>query len=59
MWHLTNHNDQRGNYNSYTPEQQARIGKYAAGNDATRPAKHYTTVWGISINESTPSGKDP
>ena len=53
MWRLTNHNDQCGNYNSYTPEQWARIGKYASENGATRAAKHYTAVWGISINEST------
>ena len=29
------------------------IGKYAAENGATRAAKHYSAVWGISINEST------
>ena len=50
--HLTNHNDQRGNYNSYTPEQRARIGKYTSENGATRAAKHYTAIWGNSINES-------
>ena len=44
---------QRGKYNSYTPEQRARIGKYAAENGATRAAKHFTAAWGISINEST------
>ena len=44
---------QRGKYNSYTPEKRARIGKYASENGATRAAKHYTVVWGISINEST------
>ena len=44
---------QRGKYNSYTPEQRARIGKYASENGATHAAKHYTEVWSISINEST------
>ena len=53
MWHLTNHTDQHSKYNSYTPEQWARIRKYATENGATRAAKHYTAVWGIFINEST------
>ena len=39
--------------NSYTSEQQAKIGKYAAENGATCAAKHYTAVWGVSIDEST------
>ena len=43
---------QREKYNSYTPEQRARIGKYTSENGATHAAKHYTAVWGISINES-------
>lgn len=43
----------RGKYNSYTPEQRAKIGKYAAENGPSRAAKHYTAVWGIHINEST------
>ena len=43
----------RGQYNSYSKEQRALIGKYAAENGATRAARHYTAVWGIKINEST------
>ena len=43
----------RGQYNSYSKEQCAMIGKYAAENGPTRAAKHYTAVWGIQINEST------
>jgi len=43
----------RGQYNSYSKEQHALIGKYAAENGATKAAKHYTAAWGIEINEST------
>ena len=43
---------QRGKYNSYTPEQWARIGKYAEENGATHAAKHFIAAWGISINKS-------
>ena len=43
----------RGKYNSYTEEQKAEIGKYAAENGATNAAKRYTASWGIRINEST------
>ena len=43
----------RRQYNSYSKEQRALIGKYAAENGATNAAKHYTAAWGIDINEST------
>ena len=43
----------RGQYNSYSKEQRALIGKYAAENGATNAEKHYTAAWGIDINEST------
>ena len=43
----------RGKYNSYSKEQRAMIGKYAAENGPTSAAKHYTAVWGIKINKST------
>ena len=43
----------RGKYNSYTPQQRAKIGKYAAENGPTRAVKHFTATWGIHINEST------
>ena len=39
--------------NSYSKDQHAKIGKYAAENGATRAAKHYAAAWGIPINEST------
>ena len=48
-----NKSQRRGEYNFYSKERRAMIGKYAAENDATRAAKHYSAVWGISINEST------
>ena len=38
-------------YNSYMPQQRAKIGKYAAENDPTKAAKHVITIWGIYINE--------
>jgi len=41
----------RGQYNSYSKEQHAMIGKYAAVYGPTCAAKHYTVVWGIQINE--------
>ena len=43
----------RGNYNSYTPQQRAKIGKYTTENGPTKAAKHFTTIWGIHVNEST------
>jgi len=42
----------RGQYNSYSKEQRAMIGKYAAEYGPIRAAKHYTAVWGIQINFS-------
>ena len=39
--------------NSYSKEQRAMIGNYAAENGPTCAAKHYSAVWGIPINEST------
>ena len=43
----------RGKYNKYSPNDRAKIGKYAAKNGATRAARHYSKVMGFSINEST------
>ena len=40
---------QRGKYNSYSPEQRARIGKYAAENGATRAAKHSLQQLGVFL----------
>ena len=42
-----------GKYNSYTPQQRAKIGKYAAKNGPIKAAKHFTTTWGIHVNELT------
>lgn len=44
---------QRGKYNSYSPEQHAELGKYVAENGPTCAAKDFTAVWSIPINEST------
>ena len=41
----------QGKYNYYTPQQRAKIGKYAAENDPMRAAKHFTVIWGIHMNE--------
>lgn len=43
----------RGRYNSYTPEQRASIGKYAAENGPTKAARHFTKILGSDVNEST------
>lgn len=40
---------QRGKYNSYSPEQRAGIGKYAAENGATRAAKHSLQQLGVFL----------
>ena len=34
----------RGKYNSYTPEERGRIGKYAAENGATKAAMHFSKL---------------
>ena len=43
----------REKYNSYMPQQRAKIGKYTAENGPIKAAKHFTTIWGIHVNEST------
>ena len=43
----------RSRYNSYTPEERAKIGKYASENGATRAARHFSQSLERSINEST------
>ena len=40
-------------YNTYTPQQRAEIGKYAAEYGNTRAAKHFSTVLDCKISEST------
>ena len=34
----------RGKYNSYTPEERAKIGKYAAENGSTRAARYFSEL---------------
>ena len=50
MWRLTSHISVGSKILILLSNGQ---GKYASKNGATRTAKHYTAVWGISINEST------
>lgn len=40
-------------YHTYTPEQKALIGKYAAEHGNTKAAEHFTQELGIRIAEST------
>ena len=48
-----NETGKRGKYNKYSPNDRAKIGKYAAENGATKAARHYSKVMGFTINEST------
>lgn len=43
----------RGPYNSYTPEQRGKIGRYAVHNGPVMAAKHFSKLLGSTINEST------
>ena len=43
----------RRKYNSYSAEQRAKIGKYAAENGPTRAARNFTANWGINVHGST------
>ena len=45
--------DAHGKYNSHTPQQRAKIGKHAAEIGPTNAEKHFTSKWGIHVNEST------
>lgn len=42
-----------GRYNSYTAEQRASIGKYAAENGPTKAARRFSKLLKCDINEST------
>ena len=42
-----------GKYKSYTAQQRAQIRKYAAEHGPTNAAVHFSSLWKISINEST------
>ena len=48
----------RGKYNSYTPEERGRIGKYAAENGATKAAMHFSKLLDRKISESTARRRD-
>ena len=41
------------NYNKYTPEQRAMIGRYAAENGPTCAANHFTTMLKMKVPEPT------
>ena len=43
----------RGKYNSYSRQQRAQIGHYAADHGPTKAAAHFSSLWKIHINEST------
>ena len=43
----------RGKYNSYSPEEGAKIGKYAVENGAIRASRHFSKRFDRSISEST------
>ena len=42
-----------GKPNTYSQEERAQIGKYAAENGATKAARHFSKKLGIEMNEST------
>ena len=43
----------RGKYNTYTPEERARVGKYAAENGASKAASYFSKLLDRKITEST------
>ena len=43
----------RGSYTTYTPEQKAQIGRYAAEHGNAKAVKKYTSELGVSVKEST------
>ena len=43
----------REKYNAYTPEQRAQVGKYAAENGPARAARHFSTLWNMTVPESS------
>lgn len=47
------HQTPRGSYTTYTPEQKAMIGRYAAENGNSKAVQKYTTELGVSVKEST------
>lgn len=47
------HQTPRGSYTTYTPEQKAVIGRYAAENGNAKAVKKYSSELGVSVKEST------
>lgn len=47
------HQTPRGSYTTYTPEQKAMIGRYAAENGNAKAVQKYTVELGVSVKEST------
>ena len=43
----------RGKYSDYTPEDRAKIGKYAAENGPARAVRHFSSVLGMKVPETT------
>ena len=43
----------RGEYSHYTPEQKAKIARYAIDNGPTKAARHFSEKLGKKLNEST------
>ena len=43
----------RGEYSHYTPEQKAKIARFAIDNGNSRATKHFSESMGRTINEST------
>ena len=47
------HQTPRGSYTTYTPEQKAIIGRYAAEHGNSKAVQKYSAELGISVKEST------
>lgn len=47
------HQTPRGSYTTYTPEQKAAIGRYAAEHGNSKAVQKYTAELGVSVKEST------
>ncbi|XP_062608100.1 uncharacterized protein LOC134269943 [Saccostrea cucullata] len=43
----------RGSYQHYTPEQKAKMGRYAIDNGPAKAAKYFSEKLGVKINESS------
>lgn len=47
------HQTPRGSYTTYTPEQKAMIGRYAAEQGNSKAVQKFTSELGVSVKEST------